>query len=118
MISIEQIYNKIIEDFGGDVAPSTGYTGNTGSAVADIVGDLVGDIQVSDDTDDNDGIKYDNILGSYKPGDGVLSNKNNFIPKRVKTPLKRFEIAGGGSIKKKKTPYEKNMKIITASKNK
>lgn len=112
MLSIEKIYNKIIEDLGGDAGPTVG-GGDVG--VTDIVGDLVGDIQVSDD---NDGIKYDNVLGSYKPGDGFLSNKNNFIPKRVKTPLKRFEIAGGGSIKKKKTPYEKDLKIITFNKNK
>lgn len=117
MLSLEQIYKKVVEDAGGDAGAIVGGdAGTTSVSVGEIVSDIVGDIEVDDDS--SDGIDYSSVLGTWKNGDGFMSKKNNMIPGRVKTPLKRFEIANGGSIKKKKTPYEKNMKIITASKKK
>lgn len=110
MIKIDKIYKRLREDAvsaGGDIGASTG--------------DVMADVGASDGSTWNkaDGITTDDVLGDYTPGDGFLGAKNNYVPHKVvkNTYKRKYDIADGGSVKKRKSEYEKGMKIITASTN-
>lgn len=64
------------------------------------------------------GITTTDVLGDYDPAKGFMGN-NFYLPFHVKHPLHRWEIANGGSKRKKtksgkakKYPYEKGMKTV------
>lgn len=66
-----------------------------------------------------DGIHIEDVLGKNEPGKGYMGPGNFYIPSKVKVPLHRYEIANGGSKRKKtktgktkKYSYEKGMKIV------
>ena len=92
MVDINKIYRKIREDVDG----GTGIEGGDASA--------------------SPSIEIDDVLGdcSHKEN-GFLGPGCFHVPGRVKTPKTRFEPAYGGSGKRKKTPYEKNMTFVSDS---
>lgn len=92
---------------GGDVGGATAI--GDGATTAD-AGDIAGEMAGTSVTD---------VLGKYEPGKGVMGVGNFMIPARVKHPLHRWEIANGGSKRKKgkngkpkKYEYEKGMKVV------
>ena len=59
------------------------------------------------------------VLGTYEPGKGFMGKDNFYIPAKAKVPLHRWEIANGGSKRKKgkngkpkKYEYEKGTKVV------
>ena len=59
------------------------------------------------------------VLGVNEPGKGFFGKGNFYIPARAKCPMHRWEIANGGSKRKKtksgkpkKYAYEKGMKVV------
>lgn len=69
----------------------------------------------SGDIQSSSGISTNDVLGKCDHGKNGFMSKDCFhVPVKVKTPLKRFEIANGGSKRKnnKKTAYEKSIKVI------
>lgn len=92
-------------DAGGAVA------GGDAGVAAD-VGDIAGEMA---------GTTTAEVLGTNKPGEGYFGKGNFYIPSKVKTPLHRWELANGGSKRKKgkngkpkKYDYEKGMKVVVA----
>lgn len=70
----------------------------------------------SGDIQSSNGISTNDILGKCDHGKNGFMSKDCFhVPAKVKTPLKRWEVANGGSKRKnnKKTAYEKSIKVIT-----
>lgn len=89
---------------GGDASSASG-AADAGGAVGDSIGTTSGEVLGNCDHNDN----FDGFFGK-----GCFH-----IPSRVRTPFHRWEIANGGSRRKKdkngkpkKTPYEKGMKVV------
>lgn len=92
-------------DGGGDAGGAVG--GDAGGAVG-------GDVAI-----DFDGTSVEDVLGKNEPGKGYMGPGNFYIPSKVKVPFHRYEIANGGSKRKKnkkgkpkKYSYEQGMKVV------
>jgi hypothetical protein len=86
-----------------------------GDAGGASVGDIGGDASIDGDS----GIHIEDVLGKNEPGKGYMGPGNFYIPSKVKVPFKRWDIAYGGSKRKKtkkgkdkKYHYEKGMKVV------
>lgn len=110
-----QDYDEIFDecDGGGCVGGDAG----GGAVGGDVGGAAVGD--VGDAAGEMAGTSTAEVLGTNEPGKGFFGKDNFYIPARARFPISRFEIANGGSKRKKnkkgkpkKTPYEKNMKVV------
>lgn len=78
-----------------------------------------GGISAGDTAVDFDGTSVEDVLGKNEPGKGYMGPGNFYIPSKVKVPFHRYEIANGGSKRKKtkkgknkKYSYEKGMKVV------
>jgi len=109
MIDFNKVFDRVCEDavMGGDAGGAAGDVVAGGGSTAD--GDVVGKAADA-------GIKTDDVLGhcDHKK-DGYMGAKCFHIPSKLKVPLHRWEAAYGGSKKRKKTPYEQGMVILTDS---
>lgn len=91
--------------------------GDAGGGVG--AGDAGATADAGDSAADFTGITTTEVLGKNEPGQGFFGKDNFYIPSRVIVPMYRWEIANGGSRRKKdkngklkKTPYEKGMKVV------
>ena len=92
---------------GGDAGGAS--IGGDAGAVAN-AGDVAGEMA---------GTTSAEVLGTNEPGKGFFGKGNFYIPARAKFPMHRWEIANGGSKRKKgkngkpkKYAYEKGMKVV------
>lgn len=92
-----------------------GAVGGDAGAGAGVSSGDAGGVDVSSDS----AIHIDDVLGKNEPGKGYMGPGNFYIPSKVKVPFKRWEIANGGSKRKKnkkgkdkKYSYEKGMKVV------
>ena len=96
---------------GGDAGASTSgastSAGDAGTTIANNGGDAAAEMA---------GTTVADVLGTCKPGEGYMGKDNFYIPARAKCPLHHWEIANGGSKRKKKGkyPYEKGMKVVVS----
>ena len=100
----ERLNDNINECDGGAAG------GDAGAAIAANAGDIAGEMN---------GITTAEVLGTNEPGKGFFGKDNFYIPSKIAHPLYRWEIANGGSKRKKdkngkpkKYAYEKGMKVV------
>lgn len=96
---------------GGDAGGDAGGASSGDSSSASNVGDVAAEMNGA-------GITTTDVLGDYKPGKGFMGD-NFYLPFRAKCPMHHWEIANGGSKRKrsaknknKKYSYEKGMKVV------
>ena len=99
-------------DGGGAGAGDAGGASAGDAGAAADAGDIAGEMAGTSVTD---------VLGKFEPGKGVMGVGNFMVPVKVKHPLHRWEIANGGSKRKKgkngkpkKYEYEKGMKVVVS----
>ena len=116
MIDFKKIYKTIIEDgdAGGAIGGGEASSGSTSGVDGEITSPSTGS---NDIVSDKNGITSNDVLGKCDHNkDGYLGVNCFHIPTKIKCPLKRQQqLAYGGSKRKKKTPYEKGMVILTDS---
>lgn len=108
-------------DGGGAAGAGTGAgVGASAAAVGDSTS-AAGSTSAVADISNATGISSSDVLGKcdHENGQGYLGQGCFHIPSKVCVPLHRWEIGNGGSTrkttkkgKKKKTPYEKGMKVV------
>ena len=98
-----------------------GDAGGGGAAVGGDAGAAAASLDSGDTSGEMAGTSTAEVLGTNEPGKGFFGKDNFYIPSRVKVPLYRWEVANGGSKRKKgkngkpkKTPYEKDMKVVVS----
>lgn len=87
-MNLYEVYNKIKEDM-----------------IAGDAGAVGGDAVLAP----NSGITQDDIVGKFDKETGIMGTDNFIMPFK---PAKDKSIADGGSIKKKKSKYEQNTKVV------